>query len=222
MTFRLLALLLLLPLAATHAAEKTSITIKKCKDAAGKWHYGDSAADECAKSKVTEISKEGITKKVIAAPLTEEELKRKAEMKDEDERKRHDLEDRKRSDQILLSTYAHEQDILFVRDRKIAQIDASINSSTETLKPLRKTLERLETQAADEVKNGKPTDQTAKGIETTKAQIAKHEALIAAKRQEQDKVRKQMDADLARYRELKKGPTGKETAAADAKKAGTR
>jgi hypothetical protein len=49
------------------------VIIKKCKDATGRWHYGDTAAEECAKSKITEMSDEGTTKQVIAAPPTEGE-----------------------------------------------------------------------------------------------------------------------------------------------------
>jgi hypothetical protein len=187
-------------------AADTGGKIKKCQDATGKWHYGDTAAAECARSKVVEMSEKGMTKREIAAPLTEEELKRRATKMDDEERKRQEAEERKRTDQILLSTYGHEDDIKFVRDRKLAQIEASIKSSTETLKPLNKTLERLEAQAADEAKSGKPSAQTTKGIETTKAQIAKHEAVVATKRQEQEQIRKQAEADLARYMELKKAP----------------
>jgi hypothetical protein len=188
------------------AAEDKGGKIKKCQDATGKWHYGDTAAVECARSKVVEMSEKGMTRKEIAAPLTEEELKRRAEMKDEESRKQLEAEERKRADQILLATYGHEDDIKLVRDRKLAQLEATIKSSTDTLKPLNKTLERLEAQAADEAKAGKPSAQTAKGIESTRAQIAKHEAAIVTKRQEQEQIRKQSEADLARYRELKKAP----------------
>ena len=38
----------------------------------------------------------------------------------------------------------------------------------------------------------------------TRAQIARHESLIADKRQEQEAMRKQYAAELERYRELKK------------------
>jgi hypothetical protein len=201
----LIVLVTLLPVP-MDAAEEKGGKIKKCQDATGKWHYGDRAAQECAQSKIVEMSEQGMTKKEIAAPLSEAELKRKAEILGDDERKRLDAEERKRTDQILLSTYGHEDDIKFVRDRKLAQVEASIKSSTETLKPLNKTLERLEAQAADEAKSGKASAQTAKGIETTKAQIAKHEAVVVTKRQEQQQIRKQAEADLARYLELKKAP----------------
>ncbi len=180
-----------------------STKIKKCQDETGKWHYGDTAAAECSKSKVIEITDRGIKTKVIAAPPTEAELKERERRKEELEKERKLAEERARKDRILLSTYGHEKDILYVRDRKLAQIEASIKASEETLKSLQAVQARMEKQAAEEQKTGKISKQTAKGLAQTKAQVAKHEAAVAAKRKEQETLRKQYAADLERYRELK-------------------
>ena len=105
---------------------------------------------------------------------------------------------------MLLSTYGVEDDIIYIRDRKIAQIESSIKASEETLKPLRAALSRMEAQAADEGKDAKAADTTAKNIEQTRGQIARHEGAIAVKRQEQEALRNQYARELERYRELKK------------------
>lgn len=212
----LLSLLLLLPLAATAADATSGKSIRKCQDASGKWHYGDSAAEECAKSKVTEISEKGTKKKEIAAPLTEEELRARAQRKDELEQERKLTEAKKRRDELLLSTYGHEDDITYTRDRKLAQIDSSIKASEDTLKSLRAALARLEGQAVEESRGSKALPTTTKSIEQTKKQIETHEAAIRTRRQEQEAVRKQAAADLERYRELKKAPV--KQPAADKKK----
>ncbi|MEK7261813.1 MAG: hypothetical protein AAB194_00735 [Pseudomonadota bacterium] len=211
-----LALLLLgfaLPLSATAAEPKgAGKLIKKCQDAAGKWHYGDNAAAECAKSKIIEINQEGIKKKETAAPLTEQELKERELRKDEIEHERKQTEEQKRRNELLLSTYGHEDDISYTRDRKLAQLENSIKASEETLKSLRAVLTRLETQASEESHGGKTmSPQTAKNIAQTKSQIKNHEAVVQNKRQEQEAVRKQAAADLERYRELKKAPVPKDT-----------
>lgn len=198
-------------LAASDADKDKGPKIKKCKDAAGKWHYGDSAAEECAQSKVTVISEKGFTRKVIAAPLTEAELKERELKKEELEKEQKNTEDQAKRDALLLSTYGVEDDINYVRDRKIAQIESSIRASEETLKSLRGALARMEAQAKDEATKGDKaaTEQTAKNIEQTKHQIGKHEAVVAAKKKEQEDIRNQYAADLARYRELKKGGLSK-------------
>lgn len=211
----LLILSLLLPVAGAQAEKDT--TIKKCKDATGRWHYGDTAADECAKSKITVMSDEGTTKKVIAAPPTEAELKQREAQRETIEAEQARAAERARKDTLLLSTYGVEDDIIYIRDRKIAQIEASVKASEETLKPLRAALARMQAQAVDESKDPKAAEATAKNIEITRKQIARHEGVIAAKRQEQETLRKQYTEELERYRELKKkaplAPAGKPSSA---------
>ena len=150
--------------------------------------------------------------KETAAPLTEQELKERELRKDEIEHERKQTEEQKRRNELLLSTYGHEDDISYTRDRKLAQLENSIKASEETLKSLRAVLTRLETQASEESHGGKTVPpQTAKNIAQTKSQIKNHEAVVQNKRQEQEAVRKQAAADLERYRELKKAPVPKDT-----------
>ncbi len=204
------SLILLLPLSAG-AAEPKGKLIKKCQDAAGRWHYGDSAAEECAKSKITEISEKGVKKKEIAAPPTEQELREREARKDEIEKERKLAEEKQRRDELLLSTYGHEDDIAYSRDRRLVQIESAIKASEDTLQSLRAALARLEAQAAEESRGGAPVPApTAKSIAQTKNQISTHEAAVQAKRKEQETVRQQAATDLARYRELKKAPAAKD------------
>lgn len=190
-----------------------SATIKKCKDATGQWHYGDTAAAECAQSKITVMTDEGTTKKVIAAPPTAQELKEREARQDVEEAEHKKAEEQARKDALLLSTYGAEGDIIYIRDRKIAQVETTIKASEETLKSLRAALGRMEAQAADESKSGGDKS-TAKNIEQTKAQIARHEGVIAEKHQEQEALRKQYAEELQRYREIKKQQSAKPLPAA--------
>lgn len=214
----LLALGFLLPANGAHAANKGT-TIKKCKDATGQWYYGDSAAEECAKSKITVMSEEGTTKKVIAAPPTEQELKEHEARQETEAAEKQRAEDQARKDALLLSTYGGEDDINYIRDRKIAQIETSIKASGETLKNLRAALARMEAQAADESKGNKAADQTTvKNIEQTKKQIARHEGVVEEKHKEQEALRKQYADEIERYREIKKSQAAKSPTTATAKK----
>ena len=187
---------------------ETGATIKKCKDATGRWHYGDTAADECAQSKVTVMTDEGTTKKVIAAPPTAQELKERETRQEIEEVEHKKADEQARKDALLLSTYGAEDDIIYIRDRKIAQVESTIKASEETLKSLRAALARMEAQAVDESKSGVDKS-TAKNIEQSKAQIARHESVIGEKRQEQEALRKQYSDELQRYRELKKQQSAK-------------
>ena len=181
--------------------------IKKCQDAQGRWHYGDEAADACAQSKVIELDTRGIKRNVIDAPLTEAELKARASEFEAAEKSKKAAELQARRDQQLLATYAVEDDIVLSRDRKLSDIDTQIKSSEATLASLRKSLARIQAQAADEQRGGKAvSEHTAKTITANEAQVAKHEAHIEDLKKEQEKVRTQFQADIDRFRELKNRP----------------
>jgi hypothetical protein len=188
------------------AAAKTATSIKKCQDATGKWHYGDSAALECSKSKVDVLSKEGVKTNEIAAPLTDAELAEREKNKEELAREQRSVEDQKKRDQILLQSYPHEDDILLYRDRKLSQLETTVTSSEETLKSLRKVLERLEVQKQSDVEQNdkKALALTEKSLTQTRNQIQKHELVVTQTRKEQERLRKQFEEDVTRYRELKR------------------
>jgi uncharacterized protein involved in exopolysaccharide biosynthesis len=204
-TLPLLLVSLLAPgMASAADPGKAGPRIKKCQDEKGRWHYGDAADAECARSKVIELDRSGIERNEIAAPLTDAQLKARAAQAEDEERHRKAAEEQHRRDEILLATYAVEADITLTRDRKIADIETQIRSSQETLKSLQNSLQRVKAQAADEQRGGKPVSpQTAKTLENNEAQIARHEAMVKKMRDEVEVLRSQFAADLERFRQLR-------------------
>ncbi|MBI3900409.1 MAG: hypothetical protein HY308_19300 [Gammaproteobacteria bacterium] len=176
--------------------------IKKCQDETGKWYYGDTAAESCAKSKVTILNDKGLKTKEIAAPPTLDELKKVEEQHAEQQQ----AADQVKKDELLLATYSHEEDIIYVRDRRIEQLETAIRTSEETLNSLRATMIRLETQAANEKKANSVSEHTTQTMNRTRQQINNHEVLIAQHRKEEEVVRQRTDAELKRFRELKTKP----------------
>jgi len=192
---------------ASAADAKKGSRIKKCQDAAGQWHYGDSADEECARSKVIELDARGVKRKEIAAPLTEAELKAREQNREQEEKARKIVEEQQRRDQQLLATYAIEDDIIMTRDRKISDIGAQISASLETLKSLRASLEKLQKQASEEQRTTKQVSpQTTKTISNNEAQIAKHEAYVEKMKRDQEATRVEYQSELERFRELKRKP----------------
>lgn len=192
---------------ASAADAKKGSRIKKCQDAAGQWHYGDSADEECARSKVIELDARGVKRKEIAAPLTDAELKAREQNREQEEKARKIVEEQQRRDQQLLATYAIEDDIIMTRDRKISDIGAQISASLETLKSLRASLEKLQKQASEEQRTTKQVSpQTTKTISNNEAQIAKHEAYVEKMKRDQEATRVQYQSELERFRELKRKP----------------
>lgn len=200
-------LLCLLAAGPANAADpqKSQPRIKKCQDAQGKWHYGDTADAECARSKVIELDQRGIQRREISAPLTEQELKAREAKLQEDAEERKRLEEQQRRDQQLLATYAIEADIVSMRDRKISEIGAQITAAEATLKSLRSSLERVQAQAKEEQRGGKPlSPQTSKTLANNEAQVAKHQASIEKMRKSQEDMRAQFQTDLERFRDAKR------------------
>jgi len=193
--------------------DKNKQRIKKCQDAEGKWHYGDRADEECARSKVIELDQRGVKRKEIARPLTEAELKaREANRAADEEKKRLEAEQKKHDDQLLAS-YTHEDDIVYISKRKTAEIDAQIRSANETLGSLQKSGERLQKQAADEQRaTGKISPQTEKSLAGNKAQVERQETKIREMKAEQQRLKAQYQADLERFRELKRRAPAKKAA----------
>lgn len=191
------------------AADSKGPKIAKCKDAKGEWHYGDTAADECAKSDVTVMNDRGLRVKEISAPATPAELKvREAKKAAEDEKRQKTLDQKKHDDQ-LLATYGVEDDIALARERKFADLRAQISSIEATLTALRATLRRMQLQADQETKAGKRSPQTDANIAKTKDQIEKQEAAMAAREKDKETIKARYDADLKRYREIKGIPPSK-------------
>jgi len=206
-------------LPASAADDKKGPRIRKCQDAAGQWHYGDSADEECARSKVIELDARGIKRKEIAPPLTEAELKTREQNREQEEKARKIAEEQQRRDQQLLATYAIEADIILTRDRKISDIEAQINASQETLKSLRASLAKLQKQASEEQRTSKQVSpQTAKTISNNETQIAKHDAYVEKLKKDQETMRVQYQTELERFRELKRKPLPAAPAADPAQK----
>lgn len=190
------------PFAVVQGAGPTT-KIKKCQDAEGKWHYGDTAAEECARSKVIELSGQGVKTREIKPPATEEQLESRAREQFAAEEARRQAEEQARRDQQLLATYGHEDDIIYIRDRKLAQIEQTVSAADETIKPLRAALARLHAEVEKARQRGQVPKELVNQVGATQAQIIRHEAAIASKRREQEAIRQQAQQDLERYRELK-------------------
>ena len=144
-SFRLkvLSLVLFVVLVPTDA-----LAIKKCKDADGKWHYGDNAQQFCEDAKVTTLTQRGFVKDTMDAPKTEEELAQEAKLleqeKQEAERERQEQAERDR----ILSIYEREADIDRQRDNKLASVDGNIRVHKAYLKQMDAKVIRLEEKSS--------------------------------------------------------------------------
>jgi predicted RNase H-like nuclease (RuvC/YqgF family) len=180
--------------------------IMKCQDAQGNWHYGDHAAAACRKTraKVMELSTQTGHETVMKSAPTKAELKQRADEKAAAEAKKKKQAEQAREDKILRDSYATEQDIIFERDRKLKELQDSIDANESTVKSLKAVLARSEQRVAEEKKRGKVSKNSQKTLEFSRKQVEEHEASLVDLRKQLVETRKKYDENLERYRDMKR------------------
>jgi len=218
MTYPIARAVLSALLLAFFTASAQAGTIKKCKDESGQWHYGDDAAAACANSKIIEMNNRGITKNVIDAPPSASDLDEFRQKQMAAEKAKEAAAEQKKRDKTLLDTYALEDDIVYARDRQVAQLNNSIQSGEETLKSLTAVRDRMRAAATEEKETkGSVSQNTLTNLDRAEKQVEQHTKNLDAKRKEVIDIRNRYDADLQRYRELKGISTPAPTTPAAAK-----
>jgi predicted RNase H-like nuclease (RuvC/YqgF family) len=188
--------------------------IMKCQDAQGNWHYGDHAAAACRKSraKVIEFSTKTGHETVMKSAPTREQLKEREEEEKAAEAEKKRKEEQAKEDRILRDSYATEQDIIFERDRKLKELQDSIDANEATVKSLKAVLARSEQRVAEEKKRGKVSKSSQKTLEFSQKQVAEHEASLDDLRKQLVETRKKYDENLERYRDMKRREAAGSTA----------
>ncbi|WJW75769.1 DUF4124 domain-containing protein [Thiohalobacter sp. IOR34] len=176
----------------------------KWTDENGKVHYGDKVPPEYARQERKVLNEQGVAVKTLEAAKTPEQL---AEEKRIAEQRR--LEELRKAEQaahdrMLLATFTSEDDMVMTRDGKIAAIDSVIRVTRGRIEKLQQNLERYTRQAAERERLGQPIPESLQeNILGARAQIQRYHDYIASKRREQEEIRKQFEADIRRFRELK-------------------
>jgi uncharacterized coiled-coil protein SlyX len=192
---QILRLFILILLATGIAPTAAEVTIKKCQDASGTWHYGDYAAAECERAKITEIDGRGLKVDERAPPPTQEELDAKRDAATEAKEAKRVQARQRELDLRLLDTYDTEQSLIRARDERAAAFNQSILSDESFRKQLSDELVELEAHSA------KPQD-----LEILRQQIAEYDRVIAGKRRDLDNLLQRFNKDLERFRQLQGSP----------------
>jgi len=184
MIMRIITLLLLFSIAnSAHA-------IKKCKDADGKWYYGDVAVTECENSKITTLNDQGFITEELAAPKTDEELKVEKEelaLKDTEEQKIIEDENEKRR---ILSIYETEADIDRQRDNQLYSVQSNMAVHKAYQKGMGRRIASYEIKLV-ETKSSRAKEKYTTQIKEAKTRVENSEnELIALEAQKEDIIKK--------------------------------
>lgn len=174
--------------------------ITKCKDANGKWHYGDVAVEECENSKITTLNDRGFITEEQDAPKTQEQINAEEEERAlaeaEEKRKVADAEERRR----ILSIYETEEDIDRQRDNQLNSVSRNIDVHNAYLKAMDARVLRYQTKMG-EASAQRIKDDYKKKIseaqERIKSSAAERDALVAQKAEIMKKFAKEKELYLA-------------------------
>ncbi len=176
----------------------------KWVDEEGKVHYGDRVPPEYANQERKILNERGLEVGKVEAAKTPAELaeeRRLAEQRREQERL---AAEQAAHDRMLLATFATEEDMVLARDGRISAIDGMIRITRARIDKAERRLEDLTRRAANLERAGRVVPKRLHDdIDGTRQQIERFEAYIVAKRKEQEDIRKQFEADIRRFRELK-------------------
>ncbi|MBM3390484.1 MAG: hypothetical protein FJY34_00690 [Betaproteobacteria bacterium] len=197
------ALLLLTAALPSSQAAAQGRTTYCCTGDNGRQICSDVLPEQCYGKAYREVNSRGMTIKKIEAPLTpEQRAMREAEAKQaRDEELRRKEEDRR--NRALLATYSSEQDIDYVRDRAVADVEKSIKASQEKLAELNKRKEQFDNEA-EFYKKKSPPPQLQAQMRDNDTDIKAQQTAIDARNKDIEALKKRYEDEKLRYRELTK------------------
>jgi Domain of unknown function (DUF4124) len=173
----------------------------KWVDSSGVTHYGDSIPPEYAQGSRSELNSQGVEVRKVPAQLSPQE----AAVAEKNEA---DISKRRQHDTFLLNTYVSARDIEQLRDERIALIDSQLGIARGSIESIDGRMKAISTRmGAFKPYSKVPTarrlpDPLAEEAVRVLQERRSMDETVAARQQEMQELRKQFDADLARYREL--------------------
>jgi len=174
----------------------------KVTDERGHVQYTDRVPAESVNRGMIQLSKQGMTKKVVDPALTPEQRKIEEEKEERKRQERLATARVRAQENALLSSYTSESDIDVAKRRNLALVGAGILSAEARIKALQKRSDALEKEKLFYEKKPVP-EKLKREIASVAAEIPKQYELIAQKNMEALTVEQKYAQQKERYRELK-------------------
>ena len=193
---------LLASVGGAHAAEgKAAEAHYSWVDRNGERHYGDSVPPEYSQTEQRVLNDRGVEVNRVSAG-------KNAEQAAEQRRKEQEAAQREQHDHFLLTTYTSTKDIERLRDERLDQISGQIKATNAYIDTLGGRLKSLQARAMNyKPYNTKPDarrmpDDLAEELVRTSNEVRSQRHALDDRTREQEVVRGQFQADIARFREL--------------------
>ena len=191
--------------AAGKSASKTGRVTYKCTNEKGEIFYSDHYEPEHCAGGGSQINDKGLTVKTIDRPLTPEEREAAAQKAREEAEQAARDEAQRKTDSVLLQSFVTEQDLTRAHEKELRLVETDIKAHQLVLKSQERNLTEMLAQAADAERTGQAVPpKVANNISVLRRQVEAQRALIASKANRRVELNTIYDAQLKRFRELKK------------------
>lgn len=184
------------------AAAPASATMFVCTTADGRTITGDRPPAECADVPIRELRADGLVRRVIEPPLTEEQRRARAEQARLAKQRHDEKRAQARQDIALLETYASEADIEVARKTALASRQAMIDRSRKRLETFAVERKKLDEETEFYVNRKLPL-KLEQAIEANESLVQAEQRLIVEMQADIARINKRFDDEAGRYRELR-------------------
>lgn len=184
------------------AAAPASATVFVCTTADGRTITGDRPPAECADVPIRELRADGMVRRVIEPPLTEEQRRARAEQARLAKQRHDEKRAQARQDIALLETYASEADIEVARKTALASRQAMIDRSRKRLETFAVERKKLDEETEFYVNRKLPL-KLEQAIEANESLVQAEQRLIVEMQADITRINKRFDDEAGRYRELR-------------------
>lgn len=198
----MLALLTVLFAASSASAQDRVGKMYKWTDKDGNIHYTDQIPPEAKEYAREKINDQGISVEKTGRALTAEE---RAEHDAEEKRIADKViadEERRKSDEALLNSYASEEDLVRAYNQRMDLLGQTIEARRVEINAREMSLSQLVAQAADMERGGKTVSDALKQMITgERTEIERQKQFLTRKEAEKVVAKADYDRDMAKYKQ---------------------
>lgn len=184
------------------SASHNAWAIKKCQDADGKWHYGDTAIEECENSKITILTDRGFVKGEEERPKTEEELAAE-EVANAEERQLEEAQRAAEEEKLrILSIYETAEDIDRQRDNQVRSVQSNIDVHESYLSNMEKRVASYQSKL-DASTNQRVKEDMQQKIAASRSRMLEYEKQLQSLRKDKVEILERFKKEKETYLALK-------------------
>lgn len=155
----------------------------------------------------TELSDDGMRVRTVPPAMTPEQIQRERELERLRAEQRRFIDQQKADDRVLLRSFRSMDDLIMVRDGKIAAVDVMIQVTKSNIRRQQNWLLKLRAEAAELERAGEPvTDELKERIVSSEQSLNQSLAKILERERQKQDIRETFSRDIKRFRQLKDIP----------------